>query len=87
MEELNTPFQARAVHYYWSCVCQTEWKADPNPLESARKFIENKGEAHNVALLDVPAVPGTKVIAFQVTDVMQAWAANTQELAMDSTCL
>ena len=39
-----------------------------------------------VSLLDVPAVPGTKVIALQVDDVMEAWAKNTQELAMDSTC-
>ncbi|KAJ3520137.1 hypothetical protein NM688_g9206 [Phlebia brevispora] len=84
-EEISIPFQVKAVHYYWNCVCQHSWKLDPNPLESARRFFETKGAENGVAMLDVPAVPGTKVVAFQVTDIMHAWAKNTQELAMDST--
>ena len=86
VKELDLPFQAKAVHYYWRSICQQEWKLADDPLESARKFIETKGDQYNVALLDVPAVPGTKVIAFQCTDIVDAWATHTQELAMDSTC-
>ena len=86
MNEIDLPFQAKAVHYYWQCICQQEWKLDDDPLESAQKFLKTKGTENNVALLDVPAVPGTKVLAFQCVDIMKAWATHTQELAMDSTC-
>ncbi len=84
--EFSLPFQAKTIHHYWNTVCEHEWKFASDPLESARKFIEARGAECNVSLLDVPAVPGTKVIAFQVDDIMGAWARNTQELAMDSTC-
>lgn len=62
-----------------------EWRLGDNPLDSAQKFIENRGETYHVALLDVPPAPGTQVLAFQITDFVQEWARNTQEFAMDST--
>lgn len=62
------------------------WKLDPDPLESAKKFILKNKDTHRVDLLNVFAEPGTEVVAFQITDFMSEWAANTQELGMDSTC-
>ena len=57
-----------------------------SPIESARKYIQEKGDENFVSLLDVEAEPGTEVIAFRVTDFMDAWARKTEELAIDSTC-
>ena len=59
---------------------------DNTPLESARKYIEEKGNENFVSLLNVEPEPGTEVIAFQVTDFIEAWALKTEELAIDSTC-
>ncbi|KAJ3473466.1 hypothetical protein NLI96_g12987 [Meripilus lineatus] len=49
------------------------------------KFILEDGRDHQVKALDVLPEPGTQAMAFQIVDFMQAWAPNTQELAMDST--
>ena len=75
-------FTSKAVYYYWHVVSREHWKLDANPLESARKFILRNRDTHHVDLLDVLAEPGTEVVAFQVTDFMSEWAANTQELGM-----
>ncbi|RDX44376.1 hypothetical protein OH76DRAFT_1487106 [Lentinus brumalis] len=85
VDEVEIPFQAKAVYYYWHIVSHDEWKLDPDPLESARKYLEMNSSEHHVALLDVPAAPGTRVLAFQVTDFVRVWGSRTQELAMDST--
>lgn len=56
-------------------------------MESARKFILKHGNEYQVRLLNMdPLPPGTKALAFQVTDFVELWAENTRELAMDSTC-
>ncbi|RPD53668.1 hypothetical protein L226DRAFT_517852 [Lentinus tigrinus ALCF2SS1-7] len=78
-------FSSKSVYYYWHVVSREEWKLDNNPITSACKFIKEKGDTYHVALLDVQAEPGTRVLTFQVTDFVQEWARNTQELAMDST--
>ncbi len=86
VDDVHIPFQAKAVYYYWHIVSRDEWKLAPDPLESARMYLEKNSGDHHVALLDVQAEPGTKVLAFQVTDFVRVWGARTQELAMDSTC-
>ena len=86
VEDLEITFGRKAVYYYWHVISREEWKLADDPFESARRFIEERGDEHNVALLDVPEEPGTRVVAFQVTDFMRVWAKNTQELGMDSTC-
>ena len=62
------------------------WQLAKDPLESARMYLKERGKTHNVSLMDLQPVDGTKVVAFQVDDFMRTWASNTQELAMDSTC-
>lgn len=84
--KIQLPFRSKAIYYYWNIMSRQEWKCAPDPLDSAKKWITKKGAKHQVALLDVEAVPGTRVMAFQVIDFMQAWATKTEELAMDSTC-
>lgn len=79
-------FSTKTIYYYWHVISKEYWKLDSNPLESAKKFLIENGDTHNVALLDVLDEPGTEVVAFQVTDLMSSWAAHTQELGMDSTC-
>ena len=86
MGKIKIPFRRTAVTYYWETISRTEWKLNPDPIESARKWIVERGGSHQVQLLDVQAAPGTRVVAFQVTDFMGEWAKNTRELAMDSTC-
>lgn len=83
---MSVPYSSKSVYYYWHVVSRKHWKLDPNPLESAKKFVTENGDTHNVALLDVLSEPGTEVVAFQVTDFMSEWAEHTQELGMDSTC-
>ncbi|KAI0748960.1 hypothetical protein BC629DRAFT_1298088 [Irpex lacteus] len=85
-KDIDISFRRHAVAYYWETVSQTEWKLDPNPIESAQKWIVERGDSHQVAILDVEAAPGTRAVAFQVTDFMEEWAKNTRELAVDSTC-
>lgn len=74
------------MYYYWHVVSREDWRLADSPLESARKFVQERGKDHHIAMLDVEAEPGTKVLAFYVTDFVGAWAQHTQELAMDSTC-
>lgn len=74
------------MYYYWLVVSRTEWKLAPDPLESAQKFVEQHGAAHQVALLPLQAVRGVEVLAFEVRDFVERWAEHTRELAMDSTC-
>ena len=76
----------KSVYYYWHVISQDYWKLDPDPLESARKFIRKNSATHHVALLDIEQVPGAEVVAFEVSDFMADWAPHTQELGMDSTC-
>lgn len=83
---INIPFHSSAVYYYWNQVCSQEWRLADDPLDSAREFIAKRGKECHIATLDVPEQPGTRVLAFQVTDFMKEWATNTQELGMDSTC-
>ncbi len=80
------PFDEKAVRYHWLKTSQGAWRLAEDPIDSARKFITENGEENMIATLDVEAEPGTTVLAFQVTDFMEAWAENTRELAMDSTC-
>ncbi len=81
------PFKQRAVYHYWNIVSSREWKLDKDPLVSARMFIEQKGAQEHIAALDVEPEPGTECVAFYVTDFVEGWAENAQELAMDSTCM
>ncbi|KAI0348907.1 hypothetical protein OH77DRAFT_1465898, partial [Trametes cingulata] len=82
---LKTQYFANAVYYYWHIVTREEWRLADSPFKSAQMFVQQKGKEHCIALLEVETEPGVEVLAFYVTDFMQAWAKNTQELAMDST--
>ncbi|EIW53639.1 uncharacterized protein TRAVEDRAFT_99853, partial [Trametes versicolor FP-101664 SS1] len=84
-EEDDLPYGPNAVYYYWHIVSREEWRLADDPLASARKFVEERGEKHHIVLLDVEAAPGTQTLAFYVTDFVEMWAKHTQELAMDST--
>lgn len=86
MTKINIPFRPKQVYYQWHILSKGQWKLDDDPLTSAQKFIEDHGEEHMVSLLSIQEEPGTRVLAFEVTDFMKQWAHNTQELAMDSTC-
>ncbi|KAI0826923.1 hypothetical protein BC628DRAFT_1495368 [Trametes gibbosa] len=85
VEDVKLPYSANAVYYYWHVVSRKEWRLADSPLESARKFVQERGKDHHIAMLDVEAEPGTEALAFYVTDFIGAWAEHTQELAMDST--
>ncbi|EIW56575.1 uncharacterized protein TRAVEDRAFT_101164, partial [Trametes versicolor FP-101664 SS1] len=85
MVEDDLPYGPNAVYYYWHIISREEWRLADDPLASARKFVEERGEKHHIALLDVEAAPGTETLAFYVTDFVEMWAKHTQELAMDST--
>lgn len=86
VSEVHLHFDERAVRYHWLKVTWEQWRLDPDPIKSAQKFISDRGDEHQIAKLDVAAVPGTQVVAFQVKDFVEIWAKNTRELAMDSTC-
>ncbi|KAI9056968.1 hypothetical protein FKP32DRAFT_1584478 [Trametes sanguinea] len=79
------PFRAKAVYYHWLLVCRQDWKLDPDPLVSARKFIQERGEHYRLKAFDLQEEPGTQAVAFYIQDFVESWAAHTQELAMDST--
>ncbi|GJE99912.1 hypothetical protein PsYK624_161870 [Phanerochaete sordida] len=79
------PFKSSAVYYYWHTVTEQAWKFAKDPFESARAFLTEKGVENSVEVLEIEDVPGTKALAFQITDFMSEWAEHTQELGMDST--
>ncbi|KAI0643577.1 hypothetical protein C8Q79DRAFT_1012162 [Trametes meyenii] len=79
------PFRQKSIYYYWQVVTRQEWRRSSKTFESACAFIEEKGDEHNIKLLDVQPKPGTEALAFYVTDFVEGWAANAQEIAMDST--
>ncbi|KAI9059933.1 hypothetical protein FKP32DRAFT_1760738 [Trametes sanguinea] len=79
------PFRAKAVYYHWLLVCRQDWKLDPDPLVSARRFIQERGEHYRLKAFDLQEEPGTQAVAFYIQDFVESWAAHTQELAMDST--
>ncbi|PCH44631.1 hypothetical protein WOLCODRAFT_50308, partial [Wolfiporia cocos MD-104 SS10] len=83
--DTGLPYRSKAVYYYWHVISKTEWRRADDPLESARRFIEENGDEYQVKLMDVKAALATKVLAFQVVDFVKEWAEHTQELAMDST--
>ena len=76
--DADTPFTAKSVHYFWHLISQDSWRlrAD-DALNSAKEFIRQNGEKHNVALLDVTEASDTRVLAFKVTDFIDEWAAHT----------
>ncbi|KAI0642153.1 hypothetical protein C8Q79DRAFT_929170 [Trametes meyenii] len=80
------PFRQKSIYYYWQVVTRQEWRRGSKAFDSARAFVEEKGEEHSIKLLDVQPEPGTEALAFYVTDFVEGWAANAQEIAMDSTC-
>jgi hypothetical protein len=84
--EVNMSFNEKAVRYHWLKVSQKAWQLATNPIKSARQFVAERGQENMIALLDVKATPGTTVLTFKVTDFVDAWAKNTCNLAMDSTC-
>jgi hypothetical protein len=89
-QELNgtrtpLPFKQRAVHYYWTQMVSHQWKYAEDPIKSAHDYLQQNEKTHEVKLLDLEEEPGTKVIAFTVTDFMRfnGW---TQCFLTDSTC-
>ena len=84
---MDIPFTQDSVYYYWHVLTKRKWQLADDPLDSAKKFIEVYGKEYHVELLDTIPETGTQSLAFQVTDFVNAWACNTQELAMDSTCM
>ena len=84
--EVSVPYTEKSVYYYWHVISQDYWRLDPDPLESAKKFVVKNSAKHFVALLDIEAELGTEVMAFEVSDFIASWAKHTQELGMDSTC-
>lgn len=89
-QELNgtrtpLPFKQRAVHYYWTQMVSHQWKYAEDPITSACDYIQQNEKTHEVKLLELEEEPGTKVIAFTVTDFMRfnGW---TQCFLTDSTC-
>lgn len=75
------------MYYHWLVVSRKEWRLADTPLASAEKFLKDKGEKHGVERMEVEPEPGTEVVAFYVKEFISGWAAHTQELAMDSTCM
>jgi hypothetical protein len=79
------PFKQRAVHYYWTQMVSHQWKYAEDPIKSACDYLRQNEKTHEVKLLDLEEEPGTKVIAFTITDFMpfNGW---TQCFLTDSTC-
>ena len=62
MREVRLTFCRHTVYYYWHLVSRGEWRLDDDPLESARRYIKEKGKMMHVALLEVAPEPGTRVL-------------------------
>jgi hypothetical protein len=85
--EIKIPFTRMSVYYHWSTVSRGIWKLHDVPLQSAREFMREQGRHHHVRELDVEPEPGTEVLAFECTDIMDKCASKTRELGIDSTCM
>jgi hypothetical protein len=88
IQKFQVPFRQKTVYYFWHQEIQNKWHFSDNPFESAQEYLHNQGSEMCLEILDdVISEPGTKSLAFQVTDIMQEWAPFTQELGLDSTCI
>ena len=76
-----------SVYYYWHILTKCKQQLANDPLDLAKKFIEVYNKEYHVELLDTISETETQSLTFQVTDFVNAWAYNTQELVMDSTCM
>ena len=70
--EADLPFRRKVIYYYWNIISGQEWKLAPDSVDSARTWLQEKGDEHHVALLDIDEIPGTRALAFQVTDFVEA---------------
>ena len=64
---------------------QSVWKLDDDAVVSAWKVLE-RYEGMKTEVIPLPDEAGMSSIAFALKDCMDAWAQNTEELAIDSTC-
>jgi hypothetical protein len=70
--EVNLTFDEKAVQYQWLKASRETWRLAPDPIESACQFVTEHGQENMIGLLNVEAAPGTTVLAFEVTDFVNA---------------
>jgi hypothetical protein len=74
------------VQYWYLLKSRHRWKLAADPLESARKYVETEGRKEHVRLMDIEAVPGASVLAFEVQDILMELQRQVREIGVDSTC-
>lgn len=69
------------ISYQWHQANESTWKCDADPFVSATKFLESKGEYHNINY----TVGNVRGLGIYIRDVMNRLSSKAKELAIDAT--
>ena len=75
----------KQIYALWSELNEGKWRLDDNQVKSAQMILE-KMEGTEIEMIPISPQPGIHAIAFGLKEVLDGWARETEELAMDSTC-
>ncbi|KAJ7840580.1 hypothetical protein B0H13DRAFT_1649644 [Mycena leptocephala] len=83
-ENPGTEVTQKQIYALWSELNEGAWRLDDDQVKSAQMILE-KLEGTDVEIIPIRAEPGIHAIAFALKEVVDGWAEETEELAMDST--
>lgn len=84
-ENPSTEITEKQVYALWSDINRGAWRLDPDQVVSAQKVLQ-KVEGTDVEIIPIVQETGINSIGFALKEILDGWATNTEELAMDSTC-
>ncbi|KAJ7852598.1 hypothetical protein B0H13DRAFT_2359391 [Mycena leptocephala] len=83
-ENPGTEVTQKQIYALWSELNEGAWRLDDDQVKSAQMILE-KLEGTDVEIIPIRAEPGIHAIAFALKEVVDGWAEEREELAMDST--
>jgi hypothetical protein len=83
IQELWPHLRAKQIYQVWSTLSSDLWRRDPNPMESAKKFIQNWPAAE---LWEFELPEGVVALAWGMKDIGKRIGKDIVETGLDATC-
>ncbi|KAF7344983.1 SWIM-type domain-containing protein [Mycena venus] len=80
----GTEVTQKQIYALWSELNEGEWRLDDDQVKSAQMILQ-KMEGTEVEFIPIRSEPGIHSIAFAFKEVLDGWAKENEELAMDLT--
>ncbi|KAJ7712996.1 hypothetical protein B0H16DRAFT_1341846 [Mycena metata] len=81
----GTEVTQKQIYALWSRMNEEAWRLDDDQVKSAQKLLE-KMHGKEIEIIPIRQEEGLHCIAFGFKEVLDGWAEQNEELAMDSTC-